>query len=261
MTIEHATSADGTKIAYERVGRGRPVIAIHGGLGSRRIWRPVADLLAGEYELVLVDRRGRGDSEPGVEPHALEREVEDARAVVSAVGPGVTLVGHSYGGAVALELARIAAPGEIDRLVIYEPASGVGDLVSRERVRRIEALLRRGAPEEALREGLRALAEAGLVPSGARQAGPLPPGLVALAWTIPRELRSAVGLPVSRYATIEQPTLLLVGGRSPAPHHDNAASLRQALNDASVRILDGQGHDAHTNAPELFAAELGAACG
>lgn len=70
---EFVTSRDGTRIAYRRVGGGPPVVALHGALGSWRSWLAVAERLAARFQFVLVDRRGRGDSEEGASPHTLAR--------------------------------------------------------------------------------------------------------------------------------------------------------------------------------------------
>ncbi len=258
MSLEHVVSADGTQIAFERVGHGRPVVALHGGLGSRQSWRQVADLFSDDYESFLVDRRGRGASDRGTEPYAFEREVEDAQAVLSVVGPAV-IVGHSYGGAVALELARSSPDGEVTALVAYEPAAGVGHLIPEDEILRIDAALAAGDQAGALRLGLEQLTAAGLVPPDPPRPGPLPPGLVELAWTIPRELRGAasLGRDPSRYGSVRAPALLLTGERSAAPHHENAAALRRAIPQAEIVQIQGQGHVAHNGAPALVASAIG----
>jgi pimeloyl-ACP methyl ester carboxylesterase len=127
--VHFVASRDGTTIGYRRLGAGPPVAAIHGGLGTSASWRAVAERLADRFEFFLVDRRGRGASGAGTLPHSLGREVDDARAVLAAAGRGAALIGHSYGGAAALEAARIADRAEISRLVLYEPGVGVAGLI------------------------------------------------------------------------------------------------------------------------------------
>lgn len=258
MAIEHVTSDDGTRIAFERVGRGRAVVALHGGLGSRDSWRQVADQLAADYEFFLVDRRGRGGSDRGTGPHAIDREVEDARAVLAEAGPGTVVVGHSYGGALALELARAEATGAVEAVVAYEPAAGVGPLIPEDAITRIDQLLADDQAESALRLGLEQLTAAGLVPPDPPRPGPLPAGLVELAWTIPREFRGAasLGSDPSRYGAVHVPVLLLRGERSPAPHHENAAALRGAIPHTETVEIEGQGHVAHNAAPDLMASTI-----
>ena len=123
------TPGDGTRLAYWRLGAGPPVVVVHGGLGSSLGWRPVAQRLAGHFEVFLYDRRGRGRS--GDNPaHALEREIEDAEALLAIAGPGAALLAHSFGGAVALEVARRAQSGAVAAVAVYEPAVDVGGTIA-----------------------------------------------------------------------------------------------------------------------------------
>jgi pimeloyl-ACP methyl ester carboxylesterase len=256
------TSQDGTRIAYRLIGGGPPVVALHGALGSWRSWLAVAERLADRFTFALVDRRGRGDSEAGASPHALEREVEDARAVLEAVGPGATVVGHSFGGAVALELARTAEPGQVDRLVLYEPGVRVAGLVAGPVIERLEALAARGQGEQVLELALAELDAAGLVRADGAAWGPSPErrALAEIAWTLPREIRAvdALGEDLDRYTAIEAPTLLLVGAQSPECQQRNCNALTRALTDIELVELDGQGHVAHNSNPDRVAGIIGA---
>ena len=258
---EFVTSPDGTPIAYRRVGAGPPVVALHGGLGSSVSWLRVAERLADRFEFFLVDRRGRGASGDGTPPHSLAKEVEDARTVLQAAGRGAALMGHSYGGSVALELARVAAPEEIGRLALYEPGVRATELIPSARIDQLEALVEQGLPERALEVAMEQLHAAGLVrsdrPGGARRAGA---GLVEIAWTVPRELRalSLVGSDLTRYAVIGVPTLLMIGTTTPAPGQRNCEALAQVLPEVRLARLDGQGHVAHNSDPDQVAAVVGA---
>jgi pimeloyl-ACP methyl ester carboxylesterase len=248
--LEHVRSADGTRIAFRRIGAGPRIVVLHGALGTSLSWLAVARRLADRFELLLVDRRGRGGSGDGAPPHALGKEVDDARAVLSIAGPGASVVGHSFGGAVALELARRAEPGAIRRLMLYEPGVHVAGLIPAEQIDRIERLVGENRLEEALTAGTEHLAAAGLVRSDGPIAGRRPEFL-ALARTFPRELRAvdALGSDLSRYADVDFPTLLLVGGASPNRQQRNCAALARALPRVRVERLDRLGHVAHNAAP------------
>jgi pimeloyl-ACP methyl ester carboxylesterase len=251
---EHVTAADGVDIAYHRVGSGPPVVAVHGGLGTWRSWQRVAERLADRFEFFLIDRRGRGDSgDAGA--HSLEREVGDVRAVLDRAGSGAAVIGHSYGGALALEAAR---HGRVATVAVYEPAVGIGHLISPAEIARIEELLDGGDRDAALARGLALLDGSGLVttmklPPRSRR----PPALLALTPTIARELRAIGGLGPERYRQLELPALVLIGTNSPAPQREACERLAAALPNASVAWLDGLGHVAHTGAPDAVAAALG----
>lgn len=247
---EHVASPDGTRIAFRRVGSGPRVLALHGGLGSWRSWLAVAERLADRFELVLIERRGRGASGAGTAPHALAREVEDARAVLDAVGPVAAVIGHSFGGTVALELARDDVAG----LVLYEPGVYTAGLIPDAELDRVDELVERGEPKRALELGIELLHGAGLVSSEGATA---PDALSHLAWTAAREIRAVASADAAHYASIRTPVLLLIGARSPARMQRNCDALAEALPNVRVAHLAGQGHIAHNADPDQVAAVVG----
>ena len=85
--MELVESKDGTKIAFERLGEGVPVVLVGGASCDRGIHAELAHLLAEDFMVINYDRRGRGDS--GEKPtYAVEREIEDLDAVVTSGGEG-----------------------------------------------------------------------------------------------------------------------------------------------------------------------------
>lgn len=123
----HIGRPDGARIAYRVVGTGRPVLLLHGTLSSAGQLRPLARALAaaGDLAIVSVDRRGSGESRlPVPEPLDVATHVADLAAVLDAEGHGAAaLVGHSFGGVVALEFAA-RLPGRTLAVVAYEPPYG-----------------------------------------------------------------------------------------------------------------------------------------
>src|SRR6266478_5448659 len=102
--VETVTSADGTVIAYDRVGDGPVLIVSVGAFCTRHTFAAPRDLTQ-QFTVVTYDRRGRGDS-GDTEPFAPEREYEDLAAVAAATGPEPPFVfGHSSGAAIALRAA------------------------------------------------------------------------------------------------------------------------------------------------------------
>jgi lipase len=102
---------------------GLPVLALHGVTGHAVRWRVLAEVLP-EIRLIAVDLRGHGHS-PWTPPWHIEQHVTDALGVLDDLGLGrVTVVGHSFGGAIAVHLSR-AAPARVQRLVLLDPALGL----------------------------------------------------------------------------------------------------------------------------------------
>jgi lipase len=102
---------------------GPPVLALHGVTGHSRRWQVLADALP-DVRLVAVDLRGHGRS-PWVPPWNIEQHVADALAVLDGLGlDRVDIAGHSFGGAIAVHLAR-TAPERVRRLILLDPAIGL----------------------------------------------------------------------------------------------------------------------------------------
>jgi lipase len=102
---------------------GRPVLALHGVTGHALRWAVLAEQLP-ELRLFAVDLRGHGYS-PWAPPWGFEQHVADAIGVLDANGlDRVPVLGHSFGGAIALHLAR-TAPERVERLVLVDPALGL----------------------------------------------------------------------------------------------------------------------------------------
>ncbi len=108
--------------ANDRGDSGRPprevVLLVHGLAGSSRTWDSVMPLLAADYDVIAPDLLGHGESAKPIgdySPGAFASGLRDLLAVLDV--PSVTIVGHSYGGGVAMQLAY-QHPELVDRLVL-----------------------------------------------------------------------------------------------------------------------------------------------
>jgi len=122
------------------VGSGPTVVVVHGGPDfSHEYLRPGLDRLADSVRLVYYDQRGRGRSiDVGGGEVTIESEVEDLDAVrESADADPVAVLGHSWGGLLALEYA-LAHPHEVSDLVLMNcaPVSSVGAMALRQELTR-----------------------------------------------------------------------------------------------------------------------------
>ena len=87
-------------------GEGRPVVLVHGLASTSHIWDLVAPLLAGHARVLAVDQRGHGESEKPDGGYDFGSVVEDLRAFIVALHlRRPVVVGHSWGGGVAVQLA------------------------------------------------------------------------------------------------------------------------------------------------------------
>ena len=119
-------AADGTLIAYQRLGSGPALVFVDGAFctASMGPGNTLSPPLSELFTTVVYDRRGRGHS--GDAPsYAPEREVEDLAAVIDAVGGSAYVFGHSSGAVLALEGAQAGLP--IAGMVLYEPPMVLDD--------------------------------------------------------------------------------------------------------------------------------------
>jgi pimeloyl-ACP methyl ester carboxylesterase len=263
--IHRAVSADGTEIVGRVVGRGPPLVLVHGGLGDgESSWDAMVPLLADSFTCYLMSTRGRGSSATPAEPdYALERLAEDVVAFVEAIGEPAYLVGYSLGGAVAL--AAAARSGSVAAVAVYEPPVfevHEGDAhVGRMLAMRVGEATEEGRWADAARfaveavarkEELAALSEGGVfeawapnMPVALREmAQAASPGTVSP--TAPESL-SRIGVPV----------LYLLGSLTPNPWYRNGAEHVAAhADDVRLLELEGTGHFAPRLAPQPLAFAL-----
>jgi pimeloyl-ACP methyl ester carboxylesterase len=126
---------DGADTTVESWGeRGPIVLCVHGMTSSRRSWERLARHLGGGFRVYAYDQRGHGDSTAIPGPMTLDRGMRDACAIAEALGePIEVLVGHSWGGAVAIlagerfSVARVVA---IDPMIRNADATWYGEYLA-----------------------------------------------------------------------------------------------------------------------------------
>lgn len=242
-------SRDGTPIAFTRAGAGPALVLVDGAFCHRGMGpsSPLGALLAGSYTVFTYDRRGRAESGDN-RPYAAERELEDLEALIEEAGGSAYVWGISSGAALALEAARRGAG--ITKLALYEPpfivddsrlpipvdiASQLSDLVAAER------------RDDAVRLFLRQMGAPRIVIALMRRL-PVWPKLRRVAHTLPYDMtivapyQRGAALPTDRW-DVAVPTLVLVGGKSPAWLHHSGQALADVLPNASHRVVEGQTHN------------------
>ncbi len=103
-------------------GSGATVICLHSNASTSSQWRALSDLLSNRYRVIAVDSYGAGKSPPWPTDRSLRLvdEVELLDSVLRQAGERFHVVGHSYGGAVAMKLATLH-PQRVQSLALYEP--------------------------------------------------------------------------------------------------------------------------------------------
>ena len=245
-------------------GTGPAVVCIHASASSSAQWRPLMDRLAGRFRTLAVDLYGSGRSPrwPDDRPLSLADEVTLLEPVLAAAGDGFHLVGHSYGGAVALK-AALADPDRLRSLVLYEPvlfslllAEDPAQPAAREIVAVRDdtiAALAIGNPHAS---GARFLdywmgpGSWAAMPEPRRQAVATAMGGVAAEW----HAAFTEATPLSAFASLHVPTLCLTGADSPRASRGVARLLTKVLPRVTEVEIDGVGHMGPVTHPEQINA-------
>jgi Alpha/beta hydrolase family len=247
--MNRVTSKDGTTIAFDQLGTGAPVILVSGGSVDRGSNASLAALLAEQFTVFNYDRRGRGPSGDTL-PYAVEREVEDIAALVTAAGGSASIYGSSSGAALALEAARQLS--SMTKLAMWEPpfilepnlrppadtAKTFHDLVTAGR--------RSDAAEHFMAKvvGMPAdfVAFAKSQPWWAAQE--------ALAHTLEYDatIIGDYALPEARIAEVKIPTIVINGAASMPFFQSSADAMVKILAQGQRATLEGQRHDVSAEA-------------
>src|SRR5262245_2195037 len=253
-SISTVASADGTPIAIECSGAGPSLVIVHGGTGDRSRWTPLFPLLAPQFRVCAMDRRAHGASGDSL-PYSLQKEVEDVVAVVAAQPGPVFVLGHSFGAVCAFEAAFQTT--KIARLALYEPPLRAGD--HSVTLARMEEMMRTGDREKALMTFMTDIVLMSADEVAAMKARPSWAGLLATVESSVRQDRalSQYGFDPVRARAMTVPTLLMAGSKTTSPELKRSIdSLRETLPHPTLRIFEGQEHNAMDTIPEEFAATL-----
>jgi len=254
----------GTHLEYAVIGAGEPVVFIHGAFIADTFQPLLAKpSLIERYRCILYHRRGYAGSNRAHRPVSVVEQATDCRALLRHLGVDrAHVVGHSYGGAVALQLA-LDAPDMVHSLTLLEPALMVGAsapgyraslLSSAERYREAGAAVVIDAFLEARCPGYRPLLDRVLPDAFAQAVADARtwfedelPGL--LDWRFDEE----------EARQISQPTLSVLGGesRTLSPRFEEAHRLLQSwLPVSEGYVVPGAAHLMTIQEPRALAEAL-----
>jgi pimeloyl-ACP methyl ester carboxylesterase len=250
--VAFASSKDGTRIAFEKVGKGPALIIVGGALSHRNGGKPLAGKLMERFTVYAYDRRGRGES-GDTKPYAVDREIEDLGALIDQAGNKAYLYGVSSGAALSLQAAAKLGPGKVQKLALYEAPYGQDERDFNEQKNRINQLVQTGKPGDAAAFFLSAIGTPPPVLEDMKRS-PEWEGISKTDFTLTYDyavLGNGNVPDAAKLITI--PTLVLDGEKTLDFIHGSADRIAELVPNAQRKTLKGQSHQA---APEAVAPLL-----
>ena len=255
------------RIGLDDAGSGEPVVLLHSSCSSRRQWRRLVAELTGRYRTLALDLHGYGETSWPADPDAfsIDDEVRLVEHVLDRIDRPAHLVGHSYGGVVALATA-LRHPRRVRSLALHEPVvfqlalAGPLAPVGAEITRMVELLAERveaGAPAAAAEHFIdywRGEGTWAALPERGRQAA------ARVIPKLPVELRAMLRSPYTLrdYGTIRSPVCLLAGTVGRAAARRVAELLATVFPNGSLQLVADAGHMAPVTHPQLVNPRIAA---
>jgi pimeloyl-ACP methyl ester carboxylesterase len=251
---------------FREAGSGPGVVCIHANASSSGQWRALMDLLAPRFHVLAADTYGAGKSpsRPRGRKVALRDEVELLDPVFARAGERFSLVGHSYGGGIAL-MGAIVHRHRLRAMALYEPT--LFALVEQESTSPNDVDGIRNAVVAAV-----AALEAGDAAGAARcfidfWMGPgsfdrMPERVQAATADSVKDIQGwkdalfGEPTPLEAFAGLDVPVLLMVGTKSPLSSRAVVQRLARVLPQVEVLELEGLGHMGPVTHPETVNAVI-----
>jgi pimeloyl-ACP methyl ester carboxylesterase len=242
---EFVTSKDGTKIAYDRLGQGPPLLIVNGAMSVRSFVfaRKMAEELAKDYTVYNYDRRGRGES-TDTAPYSVKKEIDDIAALAQAAGGKPFVVGFSSGAALALEAAAAGVP--MAGLYAYEPPyvkAHAPDAIDPAYETKVKALVAADDRDGAVKLFMRTVGVPGFGVAIMRIL-PMWKVMRGVAHTLPYDARCMDGfeVPASRLAKIKVPTVVGAGEKTTPALKSAAKAVSAAVPNARLDVVARSNH-------------------
>ena len=242
------------KLYYRELGRGKPMIILHGLFGFSDNWQTLATKFSEFFRVILIDFRNHGHS-PWSDDFSYNLMVDDLKELIDDLNlENLTLVGHSMGGKVAMHFSQ-KFPEKIEKLVVID--MGVKQY-TRHHQEVLEAFNKVDLKGKTARSQVELILSDFIESKGVRQFL-----LKNLYWKEKGELAWRVNFAVLEksmpeilaalpYKEVLIPSLFIRGELSNYIEDNDIKELESFFSDMSLTTIKNAGHWIHADAPEEF---------
>ena len=248
---------DGLRIAYQRAGKGPPLVLLHGFIVDSRVWRRQLEDLSRDFDVIAWDAPGCGQSSDPREDFSLAEFADCLSGLLDSVGvSSADLLGLSCGGTMAMEFNR-RQPDRVRSLILADTYAGwTGSLGEEAAAQRLARCLRESelpaqewlpqwvpdafssaAPKELLDE------------CASIMSGFHPVGFRAMSRALAPDFRELLPL-------INVPTLLIWGEDDKRSPLKAGRAMCDSIRGARLTVIPGAGHVSNMEQPERFNAAV-----
>lgn len=246
---ETVTSADGTTIAFERIGHGPALILVDAASCFREFgpMRSLSQALKDEFMVYIYDRRGRGAS-TDTPPYNVDKEVDDLRSLIEAAGGAAFVHGFSSGAVLGLHAA--ARGLSVKKLTLLEPPVELDpDPSEPDLGEEVNDLIAHGRRGEAIEHFNRSIGVPDEMIAGLRSA-PFWPALEDLAHTLAYDATITGTFTRNHLSAVTMPALVINSEATDDRLKAWGEEVASGLPNGSHRALPGEWHGV---APEALA--------
>jgi len=252
-------SSPSSSLAYSSVGTGTPIVFIHGFPHNRTLWAPQLAALGRQFHCIAPDLRGFGESEARG-PYSMDQYADDVAHLLDTLGIERAVVGGlSMGGYIAFAFWR-RHRDRLRALILADTRSGADSDEGRQKRRDMITLARTrgaGAVADAMIEGM-------VGKSTRRERPELVRSVHAMLASAPVEgVVGALEAMMTRsdstptLATIDVPTLIVVGDEDVLTPPAEARAMHSAIPGSQLAVIPAAGHVSNLERPEEFNRAVG----
>ena len=247
-------NAGKSKLYYEAIGTGYPLVLIHDGLADSRVWNEQVSFFADQFQVICYDRRGYGRSERPWEDYS---NVQDLYSLLNILKLEKTsLIGVSAGGMVAIDFA-LEHPGMVDALILVGTAVN-GFEVSEHMKQRGQAASRPLMEDDDVDQTIENWMNDPYFVSKSNTIAcqqfreflsTSPHNLYDPHWHSFEESGEPA---INRIPEIDVPTLLVIGEADIPDNHAMSGALQVGIKNSKRIVLPNAGHLANLEQPQVF---------